>query len=164
MQVLVSDTNIWIDLHNGGLLDVAFTLPYQFVTTDFAAAELQQPSAQHLKDMGLVVLSLAASDVQRLSHLAATLRKASMADMSCYLLAEKNPHWRLLTGDGEVRRSARNAGLTCNGILWLLDELFTAYPSMGNALAQALRAMVARDAWLPRDECEQRLQRWCGEE
>jgi hypothetical protein len=34
--VLVTDTNIWIDLENGGILADVFKLPYQFLIPDFA--------------------------------------------------------------------------------------------------------------------------------
>lgn len=34
--VLVTDTNIWIDLENGGIIVELFRLPYQFVIPDFA--------------------------------------------------------------------------------------------------------------------------------
>jgi len=47
-SVLVTDTNIWIDLENGGILRDVFDLPYQFLTTDFAMRELVRPKRQVL--------------------------------------------------------------------------------------------------------------------
>jgi hypothetical protein len=34
--VLVTDTNIWIDLANGGIVAEVFRLPFRFVIPDFA--------------------------------------------------------------------------------------------------------------------------------
>lgn len=42
-KILVSDTNIWIDLHHSNLLEKVFQLPHQFVTTDFVWRELRKP-------------------------------------------------------------------------------------------------------------------------
>jgi hypothetical protein len=39
-SVLITDTNIWIDLENGGILAEVFGLPYQFLKPDFAIREL----------------------------------------------------------------------------------------------------------------------------
>ncbi len=41
--VLVTDTNIWIDLDNGGILVDVFRLPYQFLTPDIAIREYIRP-------------------------------------------------------------------------------------------------------------------------
>ena len=38
--VLVTDTNIWIDLDNGGILEDVFRLPYDFLIPDIATREL----------------------------------------------------------------------------------------------------------------------------
>jgi len=40
-QVYISDTNIWIDFRNAGLLDALFDLPFQLCSTDFVLSELQ---------------------------------------------------------------------------------------------------------------------------
>ena len=42
-SILVTDTNIWIDLENGRILAEIFLLPYQFVTPDFALGEFIAP-------------------------------------------------------------------------------------------------------------------------
>jgi hypothetical protein len=160
MQVLISDTNVWIDLHHGGLLEAAFSLPYQYVTTEFVAIELDYPPGKDLIGMGLVVVPLASKEVQQLASLKITLRNSSLADVSCYLLAQLNPGWRLLTGDGSLRKAAKQAGLTCNGVLWLLDELYVAHPKKGKELCNALRGIMARGAFLPEDECLNRLNKW----
>jgi hypothetical protein len=52
-SVLVTDTNIWIDLENGKALAEVFRLPYQFFTTDFAAEEFIHPGWATLQDLGL---------------------------------------------------------------------------------------------------------------
>ncbi len=57
-SVLVTDTNIWIDLENGKILPDVFRLPYQFFTTDFAVEEFSYPRWVHLHDLGLQAYGL----------------------------------------------------------------------------------------------------------
>ena len=40
MEIIVNDTNIFIDLHSCGLLDSFFKLPYKVHTTDLVMSEL----------------------------------------------------------------------------------------------------------------------------
>lgn len=41
--VLVSDTNIWIDLQNGDILSEIFRLPYRLIVPELAIFELISP-------------------------------------------------------------------------------------------------------------------------
>ena len=41
MEIIVNDTNIFIDLYSCGLLDSFFELPYKVHTTDFVISELK---------------------------------------------------------------------------------------------------------------------------
>lgn len=66
-KVLVSDTNIWIDLHRGGLLEAVFSLPNEFVTTDFVWHELRHPPGSDLSALGLTVLPLSGEEVADLA-------------------------------------------------------------------------------------------------
>lgn len=46
MEIIVNDTNIFIDLHSCGLLDSFFKLPYKVHTTDLVMSELTK-GTQH---------------------------------------------------------------------------------------------------------------------
>ena len=52
-SVLVTDTNIWIDLENGKILADVFRLPYLFFTTDFAVGEFINPGWATLQGLGM---------------------------------------------------------------------------------------------------------------
>ncbi|MDE6637417.1 MAG: hypothetical protein K2K32_04170, partial [Muribaculaceae bacterium] len=43
MKIIVNDTNILIDLHSIGLLEVLCELPYDVRTVDFVIAEITDP-------------------------------------------------------------------------------------------------------------------------
>lgn len=158
-KILVSDTNIWIDLHRSGLLEAVFALPHQFVTTEFVWRELRKPPGRQLTDLGLGIVPMSGEEVQALFGLRQTLNNSSLADVSCFFVARKRG-WTLLTGDGALRKSGQRDALEVRGVLWILDELERCQILPKDALADALEAMLTVGARLPKTECQQRLTRW----
>ena len=85
-KILVSDTNIWIDLHHSNLLERVFQLPHQFVTTDFVWRELRKPPGAQLQDMGLVIEAISGDETLKLFGLTRISHRspASLADCAGY--------------------------------------------------------------------------------
>ena len=102
--VLVTDTNIWIDLDNGGILEDVFRLPYDFLIPDIATRELIRPPWKILQAFGLVLQELAADQVIELAQLRLSHRYLSVIDLASFLLA-KSLDAILLTGDSAALRS-----------------------------------------------------------
>jgi len=160
-RVYVSDTNIWIDFRNAGLLEQLFQLPLTLCSTDFVLSELQDIQHETLIANGLVVEGLDAAAMGRLFGLMAAHNNSSLADVSCYLLAQDTGR-PLLTGDGRLRRQAMTDGLEVFGALWLLDQL-VAHAVVSPAEARrGLQAMLAQGARLPGAECNARMTTWAG--
>ena len=62
--ILVGDTNTWIDLREGDLFEVAFSLPVTFVVPDLLFAdEPDDFEGPDLVDLGLKVISLDEAEV-----------------------------------------------------------------------------------------------------
>lgn len=158
-RVYVSDTNIWIDFRNAGLLDDLFRLPYTFCSTDFVLDELQDLAHAELIGRGLVVETLDGDAVASLMALTAEHNNSSLADVSCYFLARRLG-LPLLTGDGRLRRQAVKDGMAVHGALWLLDQLLTEGVADRARLAAALDAMLVAGSRLPAEECQRRLKAW----
>lgn len=55
--IYISDTNIWIDFRNAGLLEHMFRLPFTLCCTDFVMHELEDFAHDELLAQGLVVES-----------------------------------------------------------------------------------------------------------
>ncbi len=157
--VYISDTNIWIDFRNAGLLDALFDLPFQLCSTDFVLSELGDSDQQALLELGLTVHGLDESATFRLLGLMAAHNNSSLADVSCYLLAQDTGH-PLLTGDGRLRKQALQDGLQVFGALWLLDQLVAHQVTQPATAAQGLQRMLDRGARLPGTECQVRLRDW----
>lgn len=160
-KILVSDTNIWIDLHRSCLLETVFKLPHQFVTTDFVWRELRKPPGQQLTDLGLAIEALNSSETLELFNLRQVLNNSSLADVSCYFVARERG-WTLLTNDGALRKSGRKAALDVRGVLWLLDEMERHQILSHTKLVKALESMRKAGSRLPDEECQKRLARWRG--
>jgi hypothetical protein len=158
-SVLVTDTNIWIDLENGGILAEVFHLPYQFLTPDFAISELIHPRWQTLQALGLEVRELDPEGILELFRLRPDFNNLSTTDLAAFLLA-KTLEATLLTGDWRLNELAKANRLSVHGVLWLLDEMVH-YQAIGpGQAASALGRMLDQGARLPADECRKRLASW----
>ena len=157
--IYISDTNIWIDFRNAGLLEQMFRLPFTLCCTDFVLNELEDFSHDELLGRGLLVESFDPAGVSRLFGLKIEHNNSSLADVSCYLLAQQTGR-PLLTGDGRLRRQAQRDGLQVHGALWLLDLMVEHQVITLTEAAAALGDMLERGARLPASECDTRLTRW----
>lgn len=157
--IYISDTNIWIDFRNAGLLEQMFQLPFTLCCTDFVMQELADFPHEELLERGLSVESFDESGVIKLFGLKIEHNNSSLADVSCYLLAQETGR-PLLTGDGRLRRQAQRDGLRVHGALRLLDLMVEHKVINQQHAANALAHMLEHGARLPAGECEARLSRW----
>lgn len=162
MAILVSDTSILIDLEKGGLLAAVFSLGLTFVVPDYLyETELANNNGAYLRDLGLGVLTLSSEENEAMQELFNSKRRLSLADCSALICALRNDHC-LLTGDGILRKVARESKAEVCGIFWLLDQL----EGNGTALSVLYESMemIANDpkCRLPKEEVKKRLQKWSG--
>ena len=158
-SVLVTDTNIWIDLENGGILAEVFHLPYQFITSDFAIPELVRPGWQTLHALGLEARELDPEPILELFELRQVIKNLSITDLAAFLLA-KIIQSTLVTGDRRLIELAKANSMSVHGVLWLLDEMVHYQAITPGQAANALGRILDRGARLPADECRKRLVRW----
>jgi len=156
MLLLVSDANILIDIEEGGLLDVLFRLPYQFVTPDILYYEELEDQHGHLLELGLQTLGLSPDSMQYAGDLVVRYRGPSTND--CFALAlasqERCP---LLTGDQALRNAAEQELLEVMGTLWLVEELVRQGVISVDRAQQAYDAMKAKGRRLPWTTAKSRL-------
>jgi len=158
-QVYISDTNIWIDFRNAGLLDALFSLPFKLCCTDFVLDELKDFDTLQLLEQGLVVETLDGPATSALFALMQAHNNSSLADVSCYQLAQQTKH-PLLTGDGRLRKQAQTDGLQVHGALWLLDQLVVHQTITAKEAAKGLQSMLDAGSRLPEAECQKRFANW----
>ena len=158
-SVLVTDTNIWIDVENGEILADVFRLPYQFFTTDFAVEEFIHPGWAKLQDLGLQTHDLEPEYILELVRLRQIHHHLSAIDLAALLLA-KALDASLVTGDRRLNELAKAQGVPVHGVLWILDEMVIHHVLTETQAAVALREMLDQGARLPDGECQKRFDRW----
>lgn len=121
-QLLISDTNIIIDLEEGGLLLALFLLPYEFAVPDILFTEELEEQHGHLIDMGLAIKELNSSSMNYISELVERYSGPSTIDCAALALAaqERCP---LITGDKRLRNAADQEQVEKLGLLWILEQM-----------------------------------------
>ena len=163
MAVLVSDTSVLIDLERGSLLDELFLLPYDFAVPDILYhRELVGALGEQLVAAGLQIIELAPAEVTRASAVRRERAALSVPDAFAYALAERRT-WNLLSGDGHMRTLAKENGVACNGILWVLDEFHAHAVKAPIDLRASLTTIAAHPRCrLPKAEVAKCIKRMTG--
>ena len=166
MDVMVADTSVLIDLERGSLLEQSFTLPFRFKVPDLLyrnelANRKEGPAfGERLLQLGLEVVELNGDEVGRAVTFGRDNRSLSLPDSFALALAASRT-WTLLTGDGVLRALAQCLGVTCHGVLWVLDQIHSARIAEPEQLVSGLTAI--RDhprCRLPRIEVSRRIEHY----
>lgn len=162
--VVVSDTNIFIDLYKIDLLDEFFSLAIHIHTTDFIIHELKVMDQKN-KILDYGKLFIKKFDMQEMIKLVSFQRKiqdktnVSIQDCSVWIYAQDNGYI-LLTGDGKLRKAAIKEGTNVRGILYIFDKMVEEKlltPQKACEKIQLLRQINGR---LPSKEIEKRVCIW----
>jgi predicted nucleic acid-binding protein len=104
LQLLISDSNIFIDMEVSNLTERMFRLPYRFAVPDILyAMELTEEHAD-LMEMGLEIKTLHSDTVAYAERIVPKYRKASLNDLLALALA-KQEACPLVTGDQALRKA-----------------------------------------------------------
>ena len=165
MEIIVNDTNIFIDLYSIGLLDIMCELPYEVRTVDFVMNEIKDP-AQSEAVSALVVkgkIKIESFDSEELSEIieeyATVSGNLSVPDCSVCYYARKHSA-TLLMGDKQLRRYAEANDVTVRGVLFIFDKLVANAIITEKEAAFKLRELIGINVRLPKCEIEKRITRW----
>ena len=165
MTIVVSDTNIFIDLTKLDLLEKFFELPWHIHTTDFVINELTDPKQKasvtaFVKLDKLTIGKLNAEEVYQIVRRSMeTGGKISITDFSVCLYSKKNGY-KLLTGDKNLRRVATTESIEVHGILFLFDELVSHSILEPEIAAEMLNKLKKINTRLPLNEVDERIKTW----
>lgn len=160
LSCCVPDASVLIDFEHGDLLAKLLALPYRWLLPDLTLAELQAPEPQKLLSLGLERAVFDGQEILGIIRLRLDYPALSLSDCAAIFLAQRE-HALLLTGDRLLRRVAANDfHLRVHGSLWALDHLIAAQYITTHQAARALRLMLKAGSYLPRAECQKRLELW----
>ncbi len=162
-KIVISDTNIFLDLIAINILDKFFLLPCDICTTDFVINEIEQPKqnavvSKHIDTKNLSVVSF---DFDELAEIEEMYNSSSISitDCSVWYYAKKTGG-RLLTGDGRLRKVAESDKIKVSGILYIFDNLVEYGILDKTSATTLLQQLIAINSRLPKQECESRIEAW----
>lgn len=156
---LIVDTNVLIDLHRGGIVELFFALPYEFVSPDVIIEELKMPDGRTLERQGLLRADFSGDQVEEVYALHQFNLGIAVNDIFALLLASYT-ELPLLTGDRLLRALANKHRVKVHGTLWVLDEMVEHSVLTPGQAAHALRLMLANHSRLPPADCAHRFRLW----
>jgi predicted nucleic acid-binding protein len=159
MLLLISDTNVLIDIEDGNLTPIIFRLPYEIAVPDVLFESELKEQHSYLLQAGLKVKSLTAEFVKRAEILSAKYPRPGTMDRLALALAlqEQCP---LLTGDRDLRSAAKGEGVEVHGTLWIVEELLKAKLIEQMQARNSFDSMKAKGSRLPWGDAEKLLGRW----
>lgn len=167
MDIVVSDTNIFLDLMSVGILSEAFRLPIRFHTVDYVVEEIKNDEqiGQIMRLVDTNLLTVKEFDEEEISEILSMYLKCSsnlsVEDCSVWYYSKKN-NYRLLTGDKALRSCATNDGVMVSGILYITDLLVEEGIIDKRNMASRLRLLCEKNKRLPRKLIEERINKYEG--
>lgn len=164
-KIVVSDTNIFLDLMDIDLLNEFCNLPCEIHTTDFIIAEIKKSTQQatiqsFIQNKKITVKKFNFTELSEISNLKANCHtNASIQDCSVWFEA-KNLNCLLITGDKKLRTVVENDNVKVSGILYIFDKLVELNIISPNMAADKIKALCKLNCRLPKRECEERISRW----
>ena len=164
-KIVISDTNILLDLISINILDIFFNLPCEFYTTDFVINEIKKPNQiqaidKFVKSNKLDIINFDFTEMININNIQSkTDNNVSITDCSVWYYAKKTGG-RLLTGDGNLRKSAEKDNVKVSGILYIFDNLVEYEILAKSEAAELLNRLLNINKRLPADECKKRINHW----
>jgi len=147
-QLLISDTNVIIDLEESGLIGLLFHLPYTFAVPDILYWEELEEQHGHLLEHGLQLKELEPETMLYATQLVNRYGGPSTND--CFALAlAKQESCPLVTGDMRLRKAADQERVEKLGTIWLIEEMLSHGVITLDAAETARDAMKQAGSRLP---------------
>lgn len=164
MQIVVNDTNLFIDLIHAELIEQFFQLPFEVHTTDFVVGEIEEPEQVEIINelvgsRRLVVSGSTSDEVEEIMSLQEMVSKLSIPDCSVWHYSKKY-NYTLLTGDNLLRKTAAKDQVVVKGLLYIFDELVRLELILPDVACEKLRFLLETGTRLPKDACDERFERW----
>jgi rRNA-processing protein FCF1 len=160
MQIAISDTSCLIDFRKASLLEAFAQLPYDLAIPDilFEQELVNFSNAEkELLERVLRIVSLSGEGVLKVQSVNRDYPALTLNDCFAFILAEQTPNCILMTGDRNLRNLATSSGIEVHGVLWGIDEMYSARSATVSQLYSALLLFEADSTVrLPRKD----LTRW----
>lgn len=161
-RIVISDTNIFIDLWTMRLLREFFMLPFEIHTVDMVLAEITDSNQKEeiviaTKNGRLEIEQIQSNELPDVLKLKSG--NLSITDAAVWYMAKKKSAL-LLSGDNKLRRLAESDKVRVAGILYILDVLIEHEIIDISYAAECLELLKGKNKRLPLAEVDNRLNNW----
>lgn len=165
MTIIITDTNVFIDLIQSGALSHFFQLNYEICTTDLVVEEVKVPEQQqqleaYQKSGRLEIITLESTEIRDAVQLPTHWELKGIVDRTV-LLKAIHLQCMVLSGDGNLRKECEHRGLDVHGSIWVIREIWLAELADSEQLLGMLE-VLGRNTRLPERELE-KLRKEIGE-
>ena len=157
-MLIISDSNIFIDMESGELLQILFRLPETFAVPNILYYEELAEHHANLPSNGLQILELREEFMLEAYQLRGRYTKLSQNDLFAMALA-KQEICPLLTGDKNLRKAAKDEKIEVRGTLWLVERMFEEKIIGVSKVEYAYEGMRQEQRRLPWDEVDAQMKR-----
>ncbi len=166
-RLIITDSNIFIDLLDIGLLAEFFRLDLEIHTTSMVIRELfpeqRKPLTQYHASGKLIIDSISGQEIKEIYTLSYP-KSLSITDKSVLYIASKIKAI-ILTGDKAMRNHAKRENLEYHGILWLFDQLVASKILSGSVAGRKINLLVSmnivyRNNEVLMAEIHKRIKKW----
>jgi predicted nucleic acid-binding protein len=161
MILVVTDTNVFIDLMSVDALEAFFVLGLEVHTTDFVTNELnKEQSALLLPHIGgrlLLVNRFTDDDIREIDAMN-TRNQLHFSDRSVIRLAEKLTAM-VLSGDGRLWKECKARRLEVHGTIWVIEQIWVKRLIDPVSCIQRLDHLRRINSRLPKDKIDALIER-----
>jgi predicted nucleic acid-binding protein len=161
MKIVVTDTNVFIDLMSVDALEAFFALGLEVHTTGFVTNELnKEQSALLLPHIGAGRLQLdrfTDTEIYEIDVMV-TRNQLHFTDRSVIRLAEKLTAM-VLSGDGRLWKECQARRLEVHGSIWVLEQLWVKRLVQPLSCIQRLEDLKRINSRLPKDKIDALIER-----
>lgn len=168
-KLVISDTNILIDLVRLNQIDLLFGLGWEVTTTDLIIEELKESSQRRLIESYVKAGTLKIKRFTPIEffelvnyHLSVS-SSTNLSIQDCSVLKySKDSHAILLSGDKKLRTKAEEESIVVRGIIHIFDIAVEQGALQEEETADILEQLFKLNNRLPKKEIQQRIDRLRG--
>lgn len=164
--IVVSDTNVFIDLISVGLQEQFFLLPMEVHTTDMVVFEVRREGQSKIMtdliDKGcLKVKAYTPEEMQPFFQAEHRRYNLSPADYSV-LTYSKNNGYILLTGDKKLRKVALSESVEVHGSIYVIAQMVEHHIISELQGVKKLEMLRSNNQRLPKAQLDVLIKKWRG--
>lgn len=161
MKVVITDTNVFIDLMNVDALAGFFALGFEVHTTDFVINELdegQQAQLLPLRGNGQLKVARFTDSEVKTFEVMPTRVTIQFTDRSVVFLATQLKGM-ILSGDGNLWKECKARKLDVHGSIWVIEQIWTKRLLTPVSCIERLDNLKRTNSRLPKDKIEVLIER-----